>query len=117
MKSLSNVPVVNFAGRTNIGELIALLRKAKIVVSNDDQFLVDRLVDADPAIEALVVDILALEKIYAGNFARYAGTTPRALDVEKAIAFSERTAATAEAISGTPAAETEAALVAKKLAG
>lgn len=35
LKSLSNVPIINLAGQTSLNELIALLRNAKIVVSND----------------------------------------------------------------------------------
>jgi lipopolysaccharide heptosyltransferase I len=35
LKSLAHVPVANFAGRTSLGELIALLRAARLVVSND----------------------------------------------------------------------------------
>ncbi len=35
LKSLANVPIANFAGLTNLNELVALLKKAKLVVSND----------------------------------------------------------------------------------
>ncbi|MDD5135403.1 MAG: lipopolysaccharide heptosyltransferase II [Phycisphaerae bacterium] len=35
LKSLASVPVVNLAGGTNIGQLVALLSQAKFVVSND----------------------------------------------------------------------------------
>jgi len=35
LKSLANVPITNLAGQTSLSELIALLRAAKIVVSND----------------------------------------------------------------------------------
>jgi len=35
LKNLANVPVANLAGRTSLRELIALLRTAKVVVSND----------------------------------------------------------------------------------
>lgn len=70
----------------------------------------------DGVVHGMALPDDVLEKIYTKNIIRYAGDTPRALDVDKAIAFCESTAAIAEAISGTPAAETEAALVAKKLA-
>jgi lipopolysaccharide heptosyltransferase I len=35
LKNLANVPIANFAGATNLSELIALLKAAKLVVSND----------------------------------------------------------------------------------
>ncbi|MBW8042594.1 MAG: lipopolysaccharide heptosyltransferase I [Planctomycetes bacterium] len=35
MKNLANVPIADLAGRTSISELIALLKAAKIVVTND----------------------------------------------------------------------------------
>ena len=63
---------------------------------------------------SLPADVLA--KIYYGNFARLVGSEPHALDVERAIEECERLAATAEALSGGPAAETEAARVARSLA-
>jgi len=63
---------------------------------------------------SLPADVLA--KIYYGNFARLAGPAPRALDVGRAIEECKRTAAIAEALSGKPAAETEAARVARSLA-
>jgi predicted TIM-barrel fold metal-dependent hydrolase len=92
-------------------------------LESDDTFRVPETVDfllgppEDGIIRGMSLPDDVLTKIYGGNFARYAGTTPRPLDVSKAIALSERIAANAEAISGTPAAETEAALVARKLAG
>ncbi len=35
LKTIANVPVANFAGLTNLNELIPLLKSAKIVISND----------------------------------------------------------------------------------
>ena len=35
LKKLANVPITNFAGMTNLSELTALLKAAKLVVSND----------------------------------------------------------------------------------
>jgi predicted TIM-barrel fold metal-dependent hydrolase len=63
---------------------------------------------------SLPTDVLT--KIYYDNFARLVGSEPHALNVERAIEECERLAATAEALSSKPAAETEAALVARSLA-
>jgi predicted TIM-barrel fold metal-dependent hydrolase len=57
-----------------------------------------------------------LTRIYYGNFGRLVGSEPRALNVERAIQECERLAAIAEALSGKPATETEAARVARSLA-
>jgi ADP-heptose:LPS heptosyltransferase len=35
LADLANVPIVDLAGRTSLSELVALLKSAKIVVSND----------------------------------------------------------------------------------
>ena len=35
IKNLTDVPIENFAGQTSLGELIALLKEARLVVSND----------------------------------------------------------------------------------
>lgn len=58
-------------------------------------------------------DLLA--RIYYGNFTRLAGALPRPLDIGRAIAECTRIGAIAQAISGTPAEDTEAVLVARKL--
>ncbi len=58
-----------------------------------------------------------LERIYADNFASLVAPKPRPLNTGKAIEECERLATIAEAFSGTPAAETEAAWVAELLAG
>jgi hypothetical protein len=63
---------------------------------------------------SLPEDVLA--KIYRGNFVGLSGAQPRPLDVEQVIEECERLADIAEALSGTPAAETEAARVAEGLA-
>jgi predicted TIM-barrel fold metal-dependent hydrolase len=57
-----------------------------------------------------------LTRIYHDNFIRLVGSEPRALNVERAIDECERLAAGAQALSGKPAVETEAALVARRLA-
>ena len=63
---------------------------------------------------SLPADVLA--RIYHDNFTRLVGPEPKSLDVGKAIEECERLAAIAEALSSKPAAETEAALVARSLA-
>ncbi|MCX7597956.1 MAG: amidohydrolase, partial [Armatimonadetes bacterium] len=63
---------------------------------------------------ALPDDVLA--RIYRDNMASLAGAEPRPLDVGAAIAECERLAAIAEAMSGRPAKEMEAARVAEQLA-
>ncbi len=56
-----------------------------------------------------------LDTIYRANFAEMAGAQPVALNVGAAVEECERLAAMAEAMSGTPAAETEAGRVARVL--
>jgi predicted TIM-barrel fold metal-dependent hydrolase len=56
-----------------------------------------------------------LRRIYRSNFARVVGPAPMPLDPVAAAEECERLAAIAEAVSGTPAAETEAARVARAL--
>jgi predicted TIM-barrel fold metal-dependent hydrolase len=56
-----------------------------------------------------------LTRIYHKNLYRLAGTEPRALNLDRALAECERLAAIAETISGTPGADTEAARVARRL--
>jgi len=56
-----------------------------------------------------------LDRIYKGNFSAWAGTEPRALNLDRALAECERLAAAAEVLSGTPAADTEAARVGRSL--
>ena len=70
----------------------------------------------DGLIRGLSLPDDVLTRIYSANFARLAGSQPRALNVGKAIEECQRLAAMAEALSGRPAAETEAARVAASLA-
>jgi predicted TIM-barrel fold metal-dependent hydrolase len=56
-----------------------------------------------------------LERIYVHNLARLVGPEPRALDLARAVAECDRLSSIAEALSGQPAAETEAAKVARIL--
>lgn len=58
-------------------------------------------------------DVLA--RIYHDNLYRLAGLEPRSLDAERAVRECERLADIAEQLSGAPAAETEAARVARSL--
>jgi hypothetical protein len=64
---------------------------------------------------ALPDDVLA--KLYGGNFTRLAGACPKPLNLGLAAEELEREAAIAQAMSGKPAAETEAGRAAKILAG
>lgn len=90
-------------------------------LESEDTFRVPETVDfllgkpEDGIIRGLSLPDDVLKKIYHGNFTRLAGEAPQPLNTERAVAFAERTAEIAEAMSGTPAAETEAALVAEKL--
>ena len=70
----------------------------------------------DGLIRGMSLPADVLTKIYSENFARLAGSEPRALNAGKAIETCERLAAVAETLSGKPAAETEAARVAGSLA-
>ncbi|MCC6441849.1 MAG: amidohydrolase family protein [Armatimonadetes bacterium] len=71
----------------------------------------------DGIIRGLGLPDEALARIYHGNFARLTGPQPRPLNVEAAIAECDRLAAIAEALSGQPAAGTEAGRVARYLEG
>jgi predicted TIM-barrel fold metal-dependent hydrolase len=70
----------------------------------------------DGLIHGMALPDDVLKRIYHDNFVRAASDEPRALDVAQAVAVCERLAATAEILSGTSAAETEAARVASVLA-
>jgi len=70
----------------------------------------------DGVINGLSLPKDVLDRIYADNFVRLAGDTPRALNVSLAIQECERLADIAQALSEMPAAETEAAKVASALA-
>ena len=70
----------------------------------------------DGIIRGMSLPADTLTQIYRDNFVRLAGSEPQTLNIEKAIEECERLAAIAQALSGKPAAETEAALVAKSLA-
>jgi hypothetical protein len=63
---------------------------------------------------SLPKDVLA--RIYRGNFERIAGSEPRKLDRGAAAEHCGQLAAIAQAMSGTPAADTEAGRVANRLA-
>jgi len=70
----------------------------------------------DGLIRGMSLPTDVLTKIYHDNFARLVGAEPRALNVAKATEECERLAVIAGALSGKPAAETEAARVARSLA-
>jgi len=70
----------------------------------------------DGIIRGLSLPDDVLCKIYHDNFARLVGAEPTPLNIAAATEECERLAAIAEAMSGCPAGETEAALVAERLA-
>ena len=70
----------------------------------------------DGLIHGLSLPDDVLTKIYCGNFMRLAGIEPHTLDIEKAVEECERIDAIAKALSNEPVSETEAMMVAKKLA-
>jgi predicted TIM-barrel fold metal-dependent hydrolase len=70
----------------------------------------------DGVIRGMSLPVEVLQKIYRDNFARLVGAGPKPLDIGRAAEECARLAAIAEALSGKPAAETEAGRVAKKLA-
>lgn len=70
----------------------------------------------DGIIRGLSLPDDVLNKIYGGNFAGLAGMEPRTLDIEKVVEECKRLDAIAQALSKKPISETEAALVARKLA-
>lgn len=90
-------------------------------LESDDTFRVPGAADfllgqpEDGLIRGISLPTEVLTKIYYDNFVRLVGSEPHALNIERAIEECERLAAIAEALSGKPAAETEAALVAKSL--
>jgi hypothetical protein len=91
-------------------------------LESDDAFRVPEGADfllgppEDGLIHGMALGDEVLKRIYHGNFVEAVSGEPEALNVEKAVEGCERIAAIAEALSGSPAAETEAARVASKLA-
>ena len=71
----------------------------------------------DGVIRGMSLSDEVLSRIYGGNFSGLVGPEPRALDVDLAVDECQRLAAIAAALSNRPASETEAALVASRLAG
>ncbi len=69
----------------------------------------------DGIVHGLALPDEVLTKIYRGNITRLAGDAPRPLDVGRAIAECTRIGAIAQGMSNTPAEDTEAVLVARKL--
>jgi hypothetical protein len=70
----------------------------------------------DGVIHGLSLPKAALQRIYCDNYVQLVGPEPRPLDIERAIEECERIASIAEALTGIPAADTEAGLVARSLA-
>ena len=92
-------------------------------LESDDTFRVPDTADfllgppEDGVIRGMSLPEEVLNRIYSKNLENLAGTTPRPLDVGRAIEECERIGAIAEAMSSTASAETEAGRVAKALAG
>lgn len=90
-------------------------------LESDDTFRVPETVDfllgppEDGIIRGMSLPDDVLAKIYRGNFTRLVSAEPRRLNAAGAIKTCEGIAAIAEAVSGTPAADTEAARVAALL--
>jgi predicted TIM-barrel fold metal-dependent hydrolase len=90
-------------------------------LESDDAYRVPEAADfllgppEDGGIRGMSLPDDVLRQIYHDNFSRLAGSEPRALNVGRAVEACERLAALAEALSGNPAAETEAARVAESL--
>jgi predicted TIM-barrel fold metal-dependent hydrolase len=92
-------------------------------LETEDTFRVPREADfllgppEDGVIRGMALPEDVLERIYVQNPVRLAGLEPRVLDLPRAVAECERVADIAEALSGRPRSETEAAKVAGILAG
>jgi hypothetical protein len=90
-------------------------------LESDDTFRVPEAADfllgppEDGLIRGMSLPADVLMQIYSANFADRVAPGPRPLDIQRAIEECERLAALAEAISGVPSAETEAAQVARRL--
>ena len=82
-------------------------------LETDDAF---RVPPEDGVIRGMALPPDVLAKIYRENSIRRLGAKPAPLNVDAAVAECRRLAAVAEALSGKPAAETEAARVADRLA-
>ena len=90
-------------------------------LESDDEFRVPDTVDyllgsaADGVIRGMSLPDDVLQRIYRANFVEMVGAEPKTLDKAAARAECEKLAGIAEAMSGKPAAETEAAGVAQAL--
>lgn len=90
-------------------------------LESDDTFRVPEEADfllgppEDGIIRGMSLPDEVLAKVYCDNFECLAGPRPEALNVEMAIEVCEYLASIAEALSGKPAVDTEAALVAECL--
>ncbi len=71
----------------------------------------------DGLIRGMALPRDVLRKVYRSNFVHLAGAAPRPLNTDVVIEECRRMAAIAEALSGKPAAETEAARVIERLTG
>jgi hypothetical protein len=122
----------NYAGRIVFGTDLASSQtveegriRAGIIfrwLESEDTFRVPLTADfllgppEDGRIKGMSLPADVLTRIYSDNFSNLVGREPRPLNVERAVDECGRLAVIAEALSSTPAAETEAALVAESLA-
>ena len=102
-------------GRTRSGLVFRWLEsKDTFRVPEEADFLLGS--PDDGLIRGLSLPEDALDKIYCDNFMRLVGMEPHTLDIEMAVEECERLGAIAKALSSESVSETEATMVAKKLA-
>jgi predicted TIM-barrel fold metal-dependent hydrolase len=102
-------------GRARAGIVFRWLESDEIFrVPEEADFLLGS--PEDGLIQGMALPDEVLKRIYHDNFVQAASEEPRELDVGKAVELCKRIAATAETMSGTPGAETQAAQVAGMLA-
>lgn len=111
----------DIASRNTVAESRARAGIITRWLETDDVFRVPETADfllgapEDGIIRGMALPEDVLRQIYHDTFVRTVGATPRPLDTERAAATCAQVAAIAEAMSGTPASETEAGRAAQML--